>query len=59
MTDESLMPYGIHKGSKMANVPDKYLMWLYDSNKCSGDVRKYIEENMDAIRENMKREQVR
>jgi uncharacterized protein (DUF3820 family) len=49
------MPYGIHKGKKMANVPDEYLRWLYDNNRCSGEVRRYIVENMDAIKENIKR----
>jgi uncharacterized protein (DUF3820 family) len=27
MTDESLMPWGKHKGEKMANVPPEYLLW--------------------------------
>lgn len=30
MTDISLMPFGKHKGEKMANVPPEYLLWLYD-----------------------------
>lgn len=30
LTDESLMPFGKHKGEKMANVPASYLLWLYD-----------------------------
>lgn len=63
LTDDSPMPlwskaYG---GTKMANVPASYLMWLYDNNKCDNPVKTYIERNMDALQlelkqqENMKR----
>lgn len=44
-TDQSLMPYGKYKGQKMANVPADYLIWLLDNDKCSGDVKKYIQDN--------------
>ena len=30
MTDESLMPYGVHKGKKMIAVPAHYLIWLLE-----------------------------
>ena len=30
LKDSSLMPFGKFTGDKMANVPDKYLLWLYD-----------------------------
>ena len=49
MNDESIMPFGKYKGEKMANVPADYLLWLYENNKCFGDIKKYIEENMDSI----------
>jgi len=29
MKDQDAMPFGKHKEKAMANVPDKYLMWLY------------------------------
>ena len=51
MTDESIMPFGKYKGQKLANVPASYLLWLYDNNKCFGELKKYIEENMDALRQ--------
>ncbi|KDS63634.1 hypothetical protein M096_4644 [Parabacteroides distasonis str. 3999B T(B) 6] len=38
----------------MINVPAGYLIWLYDNNKCSADVRAYIEDNMDALKEEIK-----
>ena len=49
LNDNSLMPFGIHKGKEMANVPDQYLRWLYQSGKCYGDVKEYIEENADVL----------
>lgn len=57
MTDQSLMPYGAHKGKAMINVPAQYLMWLYDNNKCSGEVKKYIEDNKDVLKVEIKRSQ--
>ena len=30
MTDQDPMPFGIHKGKAMANVPDSYLFWIYN-----------------------------
>ena len=50
MDDNSIMPWGIHEGKKMANVPSSYLLWLYENNKCNGDVKDYIEENLDVIK---------
>lgn len=50
LTDESLMPWGKHKGKEMANVPADYLVWLYENNKCSGAVKTYIEDNLELLR---------
>lgn len=50
MTDESIMPFGKHKGEKMANVPAPYLMWLYENNKCTKDVKQYIMNNMEVLK---------
>nr|DAL04246.1 MAG TPA: Putative quorum-sensing-regulated virulence factor [Crassvirales sp.] len=50
------MPWGIHAGKKMEDVPDSYLLFLYDSKKVrSGPVFEYIVDNLDAIKENAKR----
>jgi uncharacterized protein (DUF3820 family) len=54
LTDNSLMPYGIHKGKKMVDIPAKYLLWLYDNNKCNMDVKFYIEDNIDALKKETK-----
>lgn len=50
MTDESIMPFGKYQGEKMANVPPSYLLWLYENNKCYGEVRIYIQNNLEVIK---------
>ena len=54
LTDESRMPWGKYKGEKMANVPGSYLLWLYENNKCDRETRDYIEDNLDAIKSEIK-----
>jgi uncharacterized protein (DUF3820 family) len=55
MTDSDLMPYGIHKGEKMANVPASYLLWLYENDKCSTNVKQYIVDNYDVLKMEVKK----
>ncbi|WP_262246971.1 putative quorum-sensing-regulated virulence factor [Parapedobacter soli] len=55
MSDASLMPFGIHKGKRLIDVPAKYLIWLYEENKCHGPLKDYIEDNMDALKKEIKR----
>lgn len=50
MNDESIMPFGLFKGEKMANVPADYLLWIFDNNKCTPDVAKYIADNLDVLK---------
>ena len=54
LTDESLMPFGKHKNIKMADVPAGYLLWLYDNDLKDGDVKTYIEDNMDVLKSEFK-----
>jgi uncharacterized protein (DUF3820 family) len=54
MTDVDLMPYGKYKGEQMANVPPEYLLWLFENNKCSGNVKAYIEDAMDFLKGEIK-----
>jgi hypothetical protein len=49
LTDQSLMPFGLHKGTKLANVPASYLLWVYDNLTLRPDLKKYIDENRDAL----------
>lgn len=30
LTDDSLMPFGKHKGKRLDQVPASYLLWLWD-----------------------------
>lgn len=50
LTDESIMPSGQYKGKRMIDVPGKYFWWLYDNNKCTKQVKEYIEENLQVIK---------
>lgn len=54
LSDDSLMPFGKHKGIMMMNVPASYLHWLwtngkkYETKTCS--VAAYIEENLEGLK---------
>ena len=50
MTDKSIMPFGIHKGKQLDQVPDSYLLYLYDNCKCGPELKAYIEDNLDVIK---------
>lgn len=54
MDDNSRMPYGKYINTKMANVPAHYLLWLHREGKCSGEVKRYIEDNMEILKEEVK-----
>jgi uncharacterized protein (DUF3820 family) len=54
MTDESIMPFGKFKGKKLANVDASYLIWLYDNNKCFGELKSYIIDNLDILKHEIK-----
>jgi len=55
LTDESPMPWGKYKGDKMIDVPAYYLMWLYENKHYSKDVKEYIDDNLDVLKEEIKR----
>lgn len=50
LTDESLMPWGKWKGTKMANVPADYLLWLHKEGKYNASVKAYILENLELLK---------
>lgn len=56
-TDETLMPFGKYKGTPLANVPNDYLLWLYENGKTFGAMKDYLQENIEAIRFNIKQQQ--
>jgi hypothetical protein len=49
LTDDSEMPHGQHKGLLMKEVPAQYLIWLYDNDRASASVKKYIKANMEVL----------
>lgn len=51
MKDDSLMPFGKYKGDQMVNVPADYLIWLFENNKCGGEVLAYIRANETNLRQ--------
>jgi hypothetical protein len=57
-TDNTLMPFGKHKGKKISHIPDEYLLWLWGELelKCSSFARPlkdYLDENIEAIKLNV------
>lgn len=54
MTDDSIIPFGKYAGQKLANVPPDYLLWLYENDKCFGELKTYIKENLEVIQSEIK-----
>lgn len=58
LTDNSLMPFGSHKGKTMANVPAGTLLWYYNNfttwNESQKLVKEYIENNMEVLKQQAK-----
>ena len=50
MNDNSIMPFGKHKGKKMADVPWGWLIWMYDRKVLSGGVKAYAETTVPILR---------
>jgi len=49
LTDLDPMPFGVHKGKPMQEVPASYLAWLKDQNCQHPGVRGYIDDSWSAI----------
>jgi uncharacterized protein (DUF3820 family) len=49
LDDNSIMPYGKYRGKKMIEVPEEYLIFLYEENKCSDEIKEYVEDNLDVL----------
>ena len=43
------MWFGAHKGKMLSQVPDEYLLFLYNNGKAFGKLAKYIEDNLDVL----------
>lgn len=64
LNDESPMPFGKHKGVKMANVPADYLLWVYEQIKryapnkmtlAQKDIKTYVEDNLEVLKSELKK----
>ena len=54
MNDNSIMPYGKHKGTKLANVPAQYLIWLYENTTIKDKgLEAYIADNLDVLKQEL------
>ncbi len=50
ITDTSEMPFGMHRGKMMQDVPASYLAWLKDAGCDHPGVKAYIEASWSAIK---------
>ena len=64
LTDQSLMPFGKFKGTKMANVPADYLLWLHGAMEKQSELSPekysvliYCSANMEVLQQEKKRNQ--
>lgn len=62
LTDNDFMPSGKYSkagsegATKMIDVPAKYLLYVYENNMCNARVAKYIKDNLEVIKEQIKKE---
>ena len=59
LTDSDIITFGIHVGKKLIDVPAKYLIFLFDNNKCNKELRAYIKDNMNVLRDEIRREEMK
>lgn len=48
-----ILQFGPYKGEDIEDVPDKYLLHLYEQGKTYGKLKAYLDDNIDAIRHNI------
>lgn len=53
--DNSVMPFGKYKGKKMIEIPADYLIWLHDQGCSNHQVKKYLNDNIDVLKTEVKR----
>ncbi len=59
MNDESIMPFGKYKGTRMIDVPAGYLMWFHlnvAETSVNEPVHSYIKDNLDVIQSEINQE---
>ena len=56
LTEDSLMPFGTHKGKRMSDVPPSWLMWWWGSRRNSyGPLYDYIKRNPACLSDHFKK----
>lgn len=50
-TDNTIMPFGKHKGKPMANIPAQYFLWLLNEGCSHAGVKQYILENLQGLQQ--------
>lgn len=55
-TDETPMPFGKYKGLDLEDVPASYLLWLYEEGNLLGELKEYIEDNMQVLEQQKEQE---
>ena len=50
MTDDSLMPYGMYIGTKLKDVPAKYLLDKLKNNQLTNDVKAWVLKNLNKLK---------
>lgn len=53
--DSSLMPFGKYKGTKLANVPASYMLFIYENYQLHENLKEYIKKNKDVLLAEVKR----
>ena len=48
--DNTLMPFGQYKNTKLANVPAQYLIYIYENYTLSEPLKAYIKDNLEALK---------
>jgi uncharacterized protein (DUF3820 family) len=45
-----IIDFGMHKGKHIENVPDEYLLWLYNGDVRDVKLKEYLDANIEAIK---------
>lgn len=44
-----IMPFGKHQGKEISQLPEDYLLWIFEKDFCPDVLYAYIELNIDTI----------
>jgi uncharacterized protein (DUF3820 family) len=55
MEVDLIMPFGKYKGKNISEVPQGYLLYMYDRNKFSGAIKKCVESTVPVLRATLKK----